>query len=65
MEETTLAYSTLPQTVQTLGNYKFLVWTNNETIARCNYLSETTMDDHHVEWKIVEDAIWYIIVHRW
>lgn len=52
IEETALAHSTMSQTVQILGNYKFLVFTNNETTARCNYLNETSMDDNHIEWNI-------------
>lgn len=52
MEETVLAYSTMPQTIQTLGNYTFLVCINNENIARCSYLNETTMHDNHIEWNI-------------
>jgi hypothetical protein len=52
MENTALAYSTMPQTVQTLCNYQFLVCTNNDTITRCNYLNETSVDNNHVKWNI-------------
>lgn len=49
MEETALAYSTIPQTVPTLSDCKFLVCFNIETTARCNDLNETSMGDNHVE----------------
>ena len=49
MGGTALAYSTMPQT---LSNYKFLVYTNNETINRCNYFNETSVGNNHVKWNI-------------